>query len=307
MFSVVKHSKVKVFADDSKLHKTISSSSDSDLLQEDLLAVIRWANSNNMELNESKFQLLQYGKNQDLMQPYQLPSGTSISSDDVVKDLGLYMEKDLRWRQHIANKSAEASRKAGWVLRTFSSRDESTMMLLYKTYVRSIIEYCCALWSPHLLCDITRVEAIQRSFTSKITGCSALNYWDRLKHLDLYSLQRRRERYMLILVWKICHGVMANNINMVFQYSDRRGVTCLRPLGNSRYKSINTMRYNSFSSTAAALYNIVPKEIKSIPTLNKFKTALDSYIQTFPDTPPTPGYTGANGNSLLEWAGSGSQ
>ena len=40
LFSVVKHSKVKVFADDSKLHKNINSPSDSKLLQEDLYAVV---------------------------------------------------------------------------------------------------------------------------------------------------------------------------------------------------------------------------------------------------------------------------
>ena len=127
-----------------------------------------------MELNEGKFQLLQHGKNQDLKQPYTLPSGKSISSEDVVKDLGVYIDKDLQWCQHITKKSAVASGKAGWVLRTFSTRDRETMMLLYKTYVRSIIKYCCALWSPHLLCDIIIVESIQRSFTAKITGYTQL-------------------------------------------------------------------------------------------------------------------------------------
>ncbi|CAL8278821.1 unnamed protein product [Arctogadus glacialis] len=76
---------------------------------------------------------------------------------------------------------------------------------------------------------------------------------------------------------------------------------------DSKYSSINTMRFQSFSSTASALYNAVPPDIKSIPTLDKFKAALDSFLHSVPDTPPTPGYTGANGNSLLEWAGSKSQ
>ena len=200
LFSVVKHSKIKVFADDSKLHKSIGSPTDCKLLQEDLHAVVRWATNNNMELNESKFQLLQHGKNQDLQEPYKLSTGLVISSDDVVKDLGVFIDKDL-W-QHITKKTAEAARKAGWVLRTFSIRDKSTMLLLFKTYVRSIVEYCCALWSPHLQCDVILIESIQRSFTAKIAGCSNLSYWDRLKHLNLYSLQRRRERYMVILVWK---------------------------------------------------------------------------------------------------------
>ena len=109
-----------------------------------------------------------------------------------------------------------------------------------------------------------------------------MNYWDRPKHLDLYSLQRRRERYIVILVWKIYRGVIPNNINIIFQHSDRRGVTCLLPLGNSKYStSINNMTFHSFSSTVAALYNAVPSEIKSIPTLTKFKAALDKLIASF--------------------------
>ena len=257
LFLVVKHCKVKVFADDSKLHKNISSPSDSERLQEDLCAVVRWAVANNMELNESKFQLLQHGKNPELKQPYTLPSGTSISSDDVVKDLGVYVDKDLCWRQHITRKSSEAASKAGWVLRTFSTRDKDTMMMLFKTYVRSITEYCCALWSPHLQCDIIMIESIQRSFTAKIAGYKHLSYWERLKQLDLYSLQRRRERYRIILVWKIYYGKIPNSVNISFQHSPRRGVTCLRPLGGSKYKSVNTMRFHSFASVASALYNAV--------------------------------------------------
>ena len=108
-------------------------------------------------------------------------------------------------------------------------------------------------------------------------------------------------------MWKIYNNIIPNSINIVFQHSPRRGVMCLRPLGKSKFSGINTMRFNSFSSSASAMYNILPKEIKSIPTLNEFKAALDSFIQSFPDTPPTPGYIAANGNSLVEWAGSSSQ
>ena len=123
IFSVVQHSKVNVFADDSKLHKKISSPSDHLLLQEDLQAVIQWALENNMELNESKFQLLQHGKSTDLKQPYSLPSGEDLLSAPYVKDLGVYVDSELTWRQHITLKSDDAKRKANWVLRTFMSRD----------------------------------------------------------------------------------------------------------------------------------------------------------------------------------------
>ena len=40
----------------------------------------------------------------------------------------------------------------------------------------------------------TSIEAIERTFTYKITEVQHLNYWERLLELKLYSLQRRRER-----------------------------------------------------------------------------------------------------------------
>ena len=63
---VVKNSRVKIFADDSKLHKKITSLIDRLLLQRDLEKVLQWAEKNNMELNQEKLQLLHHGKNGDL-------------------------------------------------------------------------------------------------------------------------------------------------------------------------------------------------------------------------------------------------
>ena len=302
--TVVLHSKIKIFADDSKIHKLIRSLLDRLLLQEDLERVVDWAESNNMELNEEKFQLLQHGKNNDLKLPYTLPSGQVLYSAPYVKDLGVYVDSDLKWRTHIAMKSQKAKNMASWVLRTFTTRDTETMMLLYKSYVRSHLEYCGPLWSPHLKCDIIQIEAVQRSFTAKISGFRALNYWERLRRLSLYSLQRRRERYTIILTWKIYNDILPNSVNIVFRESSRHGTSCTRPLGDSKYSSINTLRFNSFASTASALYNVVPPHIKSLNTLTKFKSALDAFLKSFPDTPPTPGYIGQNSNSMLEWAGS---
>ena len=102
---------------------------------------------------------------------------------------------------------------------------------------------------------------------------------------------------MLILVRKIYHGI----INIVSQHSDRGGVTCLRPLGSSKYSNIKTMRYLLFTSTVAALYNVLPSKIKSILTITKCKTALDSFMQSFPDIPPTPEYIGRM--EILSWSG----
>ena len=119
---------------------------------------MNWADANNMELIEEKFQLLQHGKLPDLKQPYILPSGETLKGSDHVKDLGVYIDPDLNWRTHIAMKSTKARNMASWVLRTFISRDVAIVMLLY---VRSHLEYCCPLWSPHMQSEIIQLEAVQ--------------------------------------------------------------------------------------------------------------------------------------------------
>ena len=85
------------------------------------------------------------------------------------------------------------------VLRVFQSRQRSLMLTLLKSLVISLLEYFCQLWIPWTVKDIQAIEAIHRTFTYKITEVQHLNYWERLRELKLYSLQRRRERYIIYL------------------------------------------------------------------------------------------------------------
>ena len=88
----------------------------------------------------------------------------------------------------------------GWVLRVFQSRQRSLMLRLLKSLVIPLLEYCCQLCNPWKAKDIQAIEAIQRTFTYKITEVQHLNYWERLHELKLYYLQRRRERYIIIYI-----------------------------------------------------------------------------------------------------------
>ena len=107
----------------------------------------------------------------------------------------------------------------GWVLRVFQSRTSSLILTLFKSLVIPLLQYCCHLWNPWKAKDIQATEDIKRTFTYKITEVQHLNYWERLHELKLYSLQRRRERYIIIYVWKITQltvpyidGTMGNKI-----------------------------------------------------------------------------------------------
>lgn len=97
---------------------------------------------------------------------------------------------DYTWTHHISELIKNARKAASWVLGVFKDRSRTVMLQLFKSLVRSHVEYCSPLWNP--LADIQKVEDIQRQFTRRIAGFQNTDYWERLSALKLLSLQRRR-------------------------------------------------------------------------------------------------------------------
>ena len=77
----------------------------------------------------------------------------------------------------------------GMLLRMFSTREREPMVRMFNTYIKSKLKYCCIVWSPMTQKWIYELEKIQQSFTSKINGMEELDYRERLKKLNLYSLE----------------------------------------------------------------------------------------------------------------------
>ena len=112
------------------------------------------------------------------------------------------MSSDCTFDLHISDLYRRCSNPAGWTLRTFTRRDPHLMLTLFKSLVLSRLDYASQLWSLYLLKHIYPIEKVQRAFTKHISGIRDFSYSKRLETLKLYSLQRRRDRYSIIYVWK---------------------------------------------------------------------------------------------------------
>ena len=307
--TAVVNSTPKTLADDTKLIKGIEEAVSHDQLQEDLVKVGVWSKANNMSLNEDKFEVLQYSLNrtyllkqlpftQDL-QTYYTPEGLNIEPKHCVRDLGVQISDDLSWGNQIGKMTSDARKMSAWVLRAFKTRDERTMTILYKSLVRSKLEYCCPLWDSPKISDIQSVEAIQRKFTKRIKGMADVNYWDRLKKLKITSLQRRRERYSIIMIWKMANGKAPNNIGIRFYNNSRLGKKAEIPTcPTTTQKSVATKFHNSFTCRATRLWNTLPSEVNLAEDLASFKVLLGKWMTRFPDRPPVLGYPKQNNNSI---------
>ena len=130
-----------------------------------------------------------------------------------------------------------------------------------------------------------------------------MDYWEGLSHLNLYSLQRRRERYMIIYVWKILNALTPNDIEMEFYDHVRHGCKVkIPPVSKKCSVTISSIYDSSFPVVAAKLWNVLPKEVNQLTELAPFKAAIKRFLRYIPDKPPTQGYSTVNSNSLLDWS-----
>ena len=305
------------FADDTRVGHQVDSEEDAHMLQQDLNAVYQWTERNNMELNGDKFEHVHYPcpRKDEYLPQYTSNTGGNISTNDYVKDLGITMSSDGTFKQHIQRTVSEARRQAGWILRTFATREILPMLTLWKSLVQCKLDYCSQLWSPMEKGSIQSLEMVQRTFLRKIKSISNLTYWEQLKKLRMFSQERRRERYSIIYVWRILEEQVPNiyhsgNVtgSIVAKFHCRRGRICsVPPLNTQSPKAVQNLREASLPVRGQRLFNTLPQEVRNLTgcTVETFKRSLDKYLRDVPDEPQIPGYTSmrrAETNSIIYMA-----
>ena len=296
-------SKLLSYADDTKIYAGISNPSTESKLQEDLLQIYNWADCNNQVFNDKKFEMIRFSLKPDLcnyLNPHSLP----IQYKPVVKDLGIFFSDDGSFDQHINTIVAKARKLCGWALRTFDTRDKLTMLTLLKSLILPAMEYCCPLWSPTDQRSIHKLETIQRSFTKKIHGFQLLSYQRRLHELNLYSLERRRERYIILYIWKSLFGYSPDP-GLRYSSIDRHNGIVLGPPKTHKTGAFKKLFERQFLFRGTRLFNSVPSYLRQLTspegtplTPPTYKALLDKYLSEIPDDPETP--RAAASNSIIE-------
>jgi len=271
---------IKLYADDVKLYYRITAESIDSLssIQEQLQKLAKWAQDWQLPISYSKCNLINLGcKAVKEHKPPLALGGQTLQCVEHVSDLGVTIDSKLKFSTHVANICCKAHRRANLILRCFMSRDISSLITAFNVYVRPILEYCSVVWNPYLIKDIKAVEKVQKRFTKKLPGMKNMNYYKRLKTLNVESLELRRIRLDLLYTYKILFGLVDVNANELFipVYNDnRRGHSfkLFRPTCKS------SARFNSFSNRVINIWNNLPPDQIDFSSFLKFKKSLNNNI-----------------------------
>ena len=265
-------SHVKIFADDTKIYNSVDNCT---LLQDDLDKLIEWSEKWLLPFNIEKCSVVHYGKN-NICTPYNM-ANKEVATEHIMKDLGIIFQDDVKFGDHINKIVAKANSKLGLIRNTFQELNASNFIVLFKSFVRPILEYCSTTWSPHLIMHHTEIEKVQRRATKLVKHMGHLSYSERLKRLNLTTLYYRRQRADMLQVYRIIHGIDRLDRDKFFQFNTRPS------RGNSfkiiKPRALTSFKQYSFTHRCVNNWNALPEEVVQSITINIFKNKLEKCWQ----------------------------
>ena len=197
-------SKLSLFADDAKVYST-----DDVDLQSVLYNVDHFFSKRQLSIAPEKCEVINFSKHKHT--PQLSIGGTLLTNISLVKDLGILITDDLRWRQHVLSLKTKAMQRSYMILRSFNSSNIWILIKAYTTYVRPILEYASSVWNPHLDMNIDDIESVQRYFTKRACYRCRIpfkTYSERLEKLNMQTLEYRRLMTDIIMTFKITHNLL---------------------------------------------------------------------------------------------------
>ena len=200
---------------------------------------------------------------------------------------------------HIYEAVKGAQRISSWALRTFRSRGKMLLRTLLKSVIVPKLEYGAIVWAPTNAGKINLLENIQRKFTSRIAEYQTydeelgmpictVDYWERMKDLKLFSIERRFERFIILYMYRFVIGMFDFRI---FEIYLERGMKVRRKFKHRAPEAIKKLRQSSFFYRGPQLYNMLPESLRQFEEITSpnqshvmaFKAKLDAFLATVPD------------------------
>ena len=200
--ALANNSAVAMFTDDTQLYRRTDLPNGKQDLQEDLDHIFQWSDTWQMKFQPTKCKVMSLGYQQDEDTPtlylYTRKDDGKLEKVDlektgVEKDIGVFVDNNLNFREQITNKTNKANQTMGIIRRTFDHLDHKSFTLLYKSLVQPHLKVSNGAWVPHLKKNLELIESVQRRAkdNSQVSTCLNIPLSLRRHDKDLQNSNRR--------------------------------------------------------------------------------------------------------------------
>jgi hypothetical protein len=252
--------------------------------------VALWMKSNRLQLNTDKTEILWCATSR---RQSQLPkSSLRICSDFVapsstVRDLGIYLDADLSMKSHVRRVTSSCFA----ILRQLRSLRRSISSSVYRTLIVSLIltklDYGNATLAGLPAYLVSRLQSVMNAAARSIIGIRRSEHiTSTLANLHWLKVSERIKFKLAVLTYRCLHGAapqyLTDDIRLLSDIPSRR---VLRSSTRSELvikpTRLSTVGDRAFSYAAPRVWNSLPTDVTSAPSLPSFRRRLKTHLFQF--------------------------
>ena len=271
-------STVRLFADDCLVYREIKSVEDCQILQRDLDTIYNWSQTWLMDFNVSKCYFMSVTLARNKIDVNYSMDGKYLSRTKVNPYLGVEISYNLNWSPQVDKICNKANKILGLLRRNLHHTPRTIKQDSYKMMVRPILEYSSTVWSPWQQKNIAKLEGIQkRAARFVLKKPNYLGSQDSITTLirdDLKweTLEERRNKNSLTMLYKVVNHQIA--VPPPYHPTPATRTTRTGPHTLMKYQpTVNAYKF-SFFPRAVTLWNNIPSQVASSPSIEEFKSGL---------------------------------
>ena len=209
-------------------------------------------------------------------------NNVSIVNCRSYRDIGIKFDPSLHFSEHICV-CTSAYCVINRIFRCSITNNILAIRKSYISYTRPHLEYASTVWNPGLDTRTfkglkIKLEKVQKFFTRRLIERCGLPYNERLIYLNLDSLEIRRTRFDLVMVYKLFNGFVSMNASSIINIKK----TNYNTRGHSLQISMNTCKLNVtknlLNNRIANIWNGLDDNILLANSLYTFKNHIKKMI-----------------------------
>jgi hypothetical protein len=255
--------------------------------------VASWMRSNRLQLNSSKTEVLWCATNRRRLQ---LPTsallidGVTVDPVTSVRDLGIFIDADLVMKTHVQRTVSRCFAVLRQLRQIRHLVPPTTFQTLVVVLVLSRLDYGNGVLIGLPAYLVRRLQSVLNASARLICHLRRSDHiTDVLVNLHWLRVPERIQYKIAVLTYKVLHGTAPRYLGPLTRVVDLPGRRCLRSASSDRlvvppYK-LSTIGSRTFKVASAQIWNGLPEDVTSSPTLSSFRRRLKTYLfrLSYPD------------------------
>ena len=200
-------------------------------------------------------------------------NGVPLTEKLSTKFLGVTIDANLNWHEHILNITKSISKNTGILYKLKKLLSTKSLFMLYNALILPYLNYCNIVWGN---CSITKINQLFLLQKKAIRICSQSNYLDHtnpifkkqksLKVEDIHTFQTA------IFMYKYTTNILPISFQSFFTYNANVHSYPTRRSADLHLNNPRTiLAQKSIRHHGPDIWNSLPESIKSSTSLNAFK------------------------------------